>query len=99
MGVSDGNEISVPVPLHEIKKRREPVRNVHVQHRQQLSRMEQVALMVTQRVGAMGFFLMIAGWSGFWLIWNLTAPRPMRFDPPPAFVLWLFVSNLTQHGF
>lgn len=96
MSVSDRGEISVPVSLQEIKKRRKPVRNVNVQHRQQLSRMERIALVVTQRVGTMGFFLVIAGWSGFWLIWNLTVPRPMRFDPPPAFVLWLFISNLIQ---
>jgi len=24
------------------------------------------------------------------------APKPLRFDPYPAFVLWLFISNMIQ---
>src|SRR3989442_13586375 len=29
-------------------------------------------------------------------MWNTLAPRPLRFDPAPAFVIWLFISNLIQ---
>ncbi|MEJ5250503.1 MAG: DUF1003 domain-containing protein [Chthonomonadetes bacterium] len=94
MSVSEGSE--VPMPLHEVKRRRKPVRNVNVQHHQQLTPMERIALWITQHVGTMGFFLLIAIWSMFWLLWNLMASRPLRFDPPPAFVLWLFLSNLIQ---
>lgn len=96
MSVTDVHDISTPAPLHEVKRRRKPARNVNVEHYQQLTPMERVALWITQRVGTMGFFLLIAGWSAFWLLWNLAAPRPIRFDPPPAFVLWLFLSNLIQ---
>jgi len=47
-------------------------------------------------VGSAGFFLLIFAWSGGWLLWNLVAPRGLRFDPAPAFVMWLFISNLIQ---
>jgi len=44
----------------------------------------------------MGFFFIILGWTILWLGWNLLAPVQFRFDPFPAFVLWLFISNLIQ---
>jgi hypothetical protein len=44
----------------------------------------------------MGFFFLIAGWTAIWLGWNTLAPKPLRFDPPTAFVLWLFISNMIQ---
>lgn len=31
-----------------------------------------------------------------WLGWNILGPRELRFDPAPAFALWLFVSNMIQ---
>jgi uncharacterized membrane protein len=31
-----------------------------------------------------------------WLGWNTLAPKTLRFDPYPAFVLWLFLSNMNQ---
>ena len=44
----------------------------------------------------MGFFLIIFCWTVVWLGWNMFAPVGMRFDPYPAFVLWLFLSNMIQ---
>jgi uncharacterized membrane protein len=35
-------------------------------------------------------------WTLFWLGFNTLAPPNMRFDPYPAFVLWLFISNMIQ---
>lgn len=70
--------------------------NVNVAHRKQLSLMDKVALVITQRVGTMGFFLIIFFWTILWLGWNVIAPSSLRFDPYPAFVLWLFISNLIQ---
>jgi uncharacterized membrane protein len=32
----------------------------------------------------------------FWLTWNTLAPASARFDPYPAFVFWLFISNMIQ---
>jgi uncharacterized membrane protein len=44
----------------------------------------------------MGFFVLIFAWTVLWLGWNILAPEKARFDPYPAFVLWLFLSNLIQ---
>jgi len=47
-------------------------------------------------VGTMGFFLLIFSWTVLWLGWNVIAPKSLQFDPYPAFVLWLFISNMIQ---
>ncbi|GAC1671845.1 MAG: hypothetical protein PVS2B2_03620 [Candidatus Acidiferrum sp.] len=47
-------------------------------------------------MGSMGFFLFVFAWTALWLSWNTLAPQPLRFDPFPAFVLWLFISNVIQ---
>jgi len=73
-----------------------PVRNVNVIRRSKLSKLDKLALLITQRIGTMGFFLIIFAWTVFWLGWNILAPKGMKFDPGPAFVLWLFISNLIQ---
>jgi uncharacterized membrane protein len=44
----------------------------------------------------MFFCLVLLGWTIAWLVWNTLAPHTLRFDPYPAFVLWLFLSNLIQ---
>ena len=44
----------------------------------------------------MGFFFAIFIWTAVWLGWNSLAPKEVRFDPFPAFVLWLFISNMIQ---
>ncbi len=72
------------------------VRNVNVEHEQNLSRMDRLALTITKRVGTMGFFLLILIWTVCWLGWNFFAPPALQFDPPTAFVLWLFISNMIQ---
>jgi len=41
---------------------------------------------VTDNVGSMGFFLLIAIWTLVWLAWNTVGPQELRFDPAPAFV-------------
>jgi len=90
------NDISKPLSREELKKLRKPVRNVNVEHKKSLSRLEQFAVWITDHVGSMGFFLVIFCWTISWLGWNTLAPRESRFDPFPAFVLWLFVSNVLQ---
>lgn len=82
--------------IGELMKLRKPVRNVNADHREALTRLEKVALVITQQVGTMGFFLIILVWTLVWLSWNTLAPAGLRFDPFPAFVLWLFLSNLIQ---
>ncbi len=82
--------------IHEIKKQFTPVVNVNTVHKKRLSTMDRIALFITQRVGTMGFFIIIFAWTIAWLGWNIVAPARLRFDPFPAFVLWLFISNLIQ---
>ena len=43
-----------------------------------------------------GDFIVIVVWTVLWLRWNLLAPKALQFDPPSAFVFWLFLSNLIQ---
>jgi len=73
-----------------------PVRNVNQQFMDSFSPLERAALFITVRVGSLGFFLIILFWTCLWLTWNTLGPRNLRFDPAPAFVLWLFMSNLIQ---
>ena len=73
-----------------------PIKNVNVVHRSKLSNLDKLALVVTEKIGTMGFFFIIFAWTVIWLGWNVIAPKNLRFDPYPAFVLWLFISNLIQ---
>jgi uncharacterized membrane protein len=80
----------------ELKKLRKPIRNVNALHKESLSLLETLAVKLTDHVGSIGFFLIIFGWTILWLGWNTIAPKEWRFDPFPAFVLWLFISNVIQ---
>jgi uncharacterized membrane protein len=80
----------------ELSTLRKPIRNVNVRHKESLSALEKIAVQVTDHVGSMGFFLIIFAWTLLWLGWNTLAPQDVRFDPFPAFVLWLFISNMIQ---
>ncbi len=82
--------------LEEIRQIHKPVRNPYVEVKQNLSSLDKLALWITNHVGTMGFFIIIFCWTSFWLSWNIFAPRELRFDPSPAFVLWLFISNMIQ---
>jgi len=90
------NATTHPPTVGQLKALRPPVRNVNQEHDESLSPLERFASRVTEHVGSMGFFLIILGWTALWLSWNGLAPRSMRFDPFPAFVLWLFISNMIQ---
>jgi hypothetical protein len=61
-----------------------------------LSGLDRLACWITNRVGTMGFFLIVLIWTVVWLGWNLLARGDLHFDPPMAFVFWLFISNLIQ---
>lgn len=85
-----------PRSFEELKKLSKPVRNANIIHKQQLSHLNKLAIWITKHVGTMGFFLIIFIWTLSWLSWNTLAPKELRFDPFPAFVLWLFLSNMIQ---
>lgn len=80
----------------ELRKLRKPIRNANIRHKESLSLLEKLAVKLTDHVGSIGFFFIIFGWTVLWLGWNTLAPEELRFDPFPAFVLWLFVSNMIQ---
>jgi uncharacterized membrane protein len=87
---------SQPLTLDELRKLRKPVRNINAEHKKSLTALERLAVWITDRVGTMGFFLIILSWTVFWLVWNTAAPHNLRFDPLPAFAMWLFISNMIQ---
>ncbi len=82
--------------VEELKKHYEPIKNINVQHKEKLSAINKLALWITDHVGSMGFFFIIFCWTASWLCWNALGPAALRFDPFPAFVLWLFISNMIQ---
>ncbi len=90
------NDKPKPLSHEELKKLRQPIKNINVEHRESLTRLERFAVWITDKVGSMGFFLIIVTWTIAWLGWNTLAPKGLRFDPFPAFVLWLFISNVLQ---
>ncbi len=82
--------------LKEFKRTGSPVRNVNIEHKERLSWLDKQAVKITNNIGSMGFFLIIFTWTVVWLAWNMFAPKEWRFDPFPAFALWLFLSNVIQ---
>lgn len=82
--------------LQELQSLFPSSQNVNDIHRKRLTPIEKLALSITQHVGTMGFFFIILCWTILWLSWNMFSPKQFRFDPYPAFVLWLFISNLIQ---
>jgi len=89
-------ELQQPLALATLKKARKPIRNVNIEHRGRLTKLERFTVWITDHIGTMGFFLAIFLWTVLWLGWNLLAPAELTFDPYPAFVLWLFISNMIQ---
>lgn len=85
-----------PLTFSDLKKLRTPIRNVNKVVRERLSGLERFAIWITDHVGTMGFFLVILTWTALWLSWNTLGPKELRYDPYPAFVLWLFISNMIQ---
>ena len=85
-----------PLSLNELKKNQKPVRNINAEQKGRLTPLDRLAVWITSHVGTMGFFLIIFVWTISWLSWNVFAPVELRFDPYPAFVLWLIISNMIQ---
>ncbi|MFD2098149.1 DUF1003 domain-containing protein [Flagellimonas iocasae] len=72
------------------------IKNTNHVYKKNLKPSERFAIWITDRIGTIGFFILILAWTIFWLGWNMFAPVNFRFDPYPAFVLWLFISNMIQ---
>ncbi len=83
-------------PLEEVRGSRPMLRNPVREFKMNLRTLERFALFMTRRIGSMGFFIFLLFWTLIWLGWNIFGPIQNRFDPAPAFVIWLFVSNILQ---
>ncbi len=84
------------VPTVDALKSQSTARKKQIKFKEKLSPTNRLALWITTRVGTMGFFMIIFFWTISWLGWNTLAPHSLRFDPYPAFALWLFISNMIQ---
>jgi CRP-like cAMP-binding protein len=76
-------------------------RNANIVHEQSLSALDRLAIAITDKVGSIGFFLIIAGWTALWTGYNILASEVPAlhwpaFDPFPAFVAYLLISNVIQ---
>jgi len=71
-------------------------KNANQTYNSLLKKSEKFAIWITTKVGTIGFFAIIFFWTLLWLTWNTLAPASSRFDPFPAFVFWLFISNMVQ---
>jgi uncharacterized membrane protein len=78
-----------------------PVKNANEIASNQLSPLDKFALSITDKVGSMGFFIIIFVWTCIWCGYNIvaseiTALHLKPFDPFPAFVAYLLISNVIQ---
>jgi uncharacterized membrane protein len=89
-------ELQTPKTIEELRKLVQPIREIYAKKPKELSKLDKLACWITDRVGSMGFFIIIFAWTFLWLGWNTLGPVALRFDPYPAFVLWLFLSNMIQ---
>lgn len=76
----------------------QPVKNPNREHCDKLSPLELFALKITDKVGSPAFFLLILTWTVLWTGYNILAPHVglKAFDPFPAFVAYLLISNVIQ---
>src|ERR1700730_4774835 len=76
-------------------------RNANIVHERSLSALDRLAIAITDKVGSIGLFLIIAGWTVLWTGYNILASEVPAlhwpaFDPFPAFVAYLLISNVIQ---
>ena len=94
--MTDAASTPAPTPIEALRRRRKPLRNVNAEVKSNLSMLDRVAMWITNRVGTMGFFIIILVWTVIWLGWNTVLPASLRFDPASGFVLYLFLCNVIQ---
>ena len=85
-----------PPPIEAFMKKRKEILKTGTKGDIKPSVLDKIAVWITEHVGSMGFFMIIFSWTVIWLGWNMLAPKALRFDPFPGFVLWLFISNMIQ---
>ena len=92
---------SHPLTLAEWKASRPKISDVNEEHEASIKGLEKLAVAVTDKVGTMGFFLVILCWTILWCGYNILATevKPLHlhpFDPFPSFVAYLLISNVIQ---
>jgi uncharacterized membrane protein len=85
----------------QILESKAPIQNPNATHCEQMTPLELFAMKVTDRVGSPGFFLIIFLWTVLWVGYNILASLVpalhwKAFDPFPAFVAYLLISNVIQ---
>lgn len=83
------------------KREPKPIRNANEIQEASLSKLDQLAIKITDKVGSIGFFLIILTWTICWTGYNIIATEFKglglpAFDPFPAFVAYLLISNVIQ---
>lgn len=78
-----------------------PLQNANTLQEESLSTLDKLAITITDKVGSMGFFLIIFTWTITWTGYNVLATEVpalhwKSFDPFPAFVAYLLISNVIQ---
>ena len=63
-----------PHPLSELRKKYRELVNANVAHNEGLTKLDRVAIWITDHVGSMGFFILILVWTALWLGYNMLAP-------------------------
>lgn len=95
------HSIHLPHLLQEWKKNRKPIVNPNQTYLDSLSPLDKLATKITSKVGSMGFFFLILIWTILWCGYNIVATEftslhLKAFDPFPAFVAYLLISNVIQ---
>ena len=80
---------------------RSVVKNANSIHKDEMSPLDKLAVKITDKVGSMTFFFLILGWTICWCSYNIIATEIPglhlnAFDPFPAFVAYLLMSNVIQ---
>lgn len=78
-----------------------PVKNANTEYLKSLSPLDRLAVAITDKVGSMAFFFLILVWTILWTSYNILASEVSglhwkSFDPFPAFVAYLLISNVIQ---
>jgi uncharacterized membrane protein len=95
--ISDWSKLKLP----PIQIERPPIKNANQEHQSGLSPLDKLAVAITDKVGSMGFFFIILVWTVGWCGYNILASEVTglhwkSFDPFPAFVAYLLISNVIQ---
>ncbi len=90
-------KLRLPPHLHD----HPPIANANDVYKSGLSPLDKLAVSITDRVGSMGFFSAILVWTILWTTYNILASEVpslhwKSFDPFPAFVAYLLISNVIQ---